>query len=59
MTAWRHLRAVHAPIAAMGRLVTMVTITTTDIETTIQELVNPEEELYINYQLNALTIIYS
>ena len=31
-------------LAAVGRMVTMVTITTTDIETSIQELLNPEDE---------------
>jgi len=31
-------------LAAVGRMVTMVTITTTDIETIIQELLNPEDE---------------
>jgi hypothetical protein len=41
MTAWRHYTA---PIAAMGRLVTMVTIKTTHIEIINQELLNPEDE---------------
>jgi hypothetical protein len=44
MTAWRHLGLVHATVVVMGRLVTMVTITTTDRDIINKELLNPENE---------------
>ena len=35
---------VHATVAAMGRLVTMVAITTTETEIINKELLNPDDE---------------